>query len=165
MSGQLTQLQKCLKSVQVGIRELSYRLHPSVLERLGLSAALQRHVEEFSRRSAITVDFEDRIDGSAMPPDVALCLYRVAQEALRNLEKHSGVREARLGLDVYSNAFELIVSDEGRGFEPARTRQMGGLGLTSMRERVILVGGELHVESAPGKGTVVRARVPFQSRN
>lgn len=89
----------------------------------------------------------------------------VAQEALRNLEKHSGVREVRLGLDVYSNAFELIVSDEGRGFEPARTRQTGGLGLTSLRERMILVGGELHVESAPGKGTVVRARVPFQSRN
>lgn len=165
VSGQLTQLQKCLKSVQVGIRELSYRLHPSVLERLGLSAALRRHVEEFSRRSAITIDFEDRIDSSAMPPDVALCLYRVAQEALRNLERHSGVQEARLDLDVYSNAFELTVSDEGRGFDPAQVRQMAGLGLTSMRERMILVGGEFHVESAPGRGTIVRARAPFQSRN
>ncbi len=98
-----------------------------------------------------------------MPSEVGLCLYRVAQEALRNLEKHSGVQQARLGLDHRDHAFELVIEDHGVGFESARVAQEGGLGFTSIKERIGLVNGDLQINSAPGRGTLIRVRIPDQS--
>jgi signal transduction histidine kinase len=160
LGSDLKELQNSVYSVAATIRDLSHKLRPSLLEMLGLSAALQKQTEEFSRHTGIRIQFRDSLAGRIVASDVALCLFRIAQEGLHNLEKHSGVREGYLALGYVDDSFELIISDHGRGFEPERAGQMGGLGLTSMKERVRLVNGHFTVESAPGEGTCIRVRVP-----
>ena len=105
------------------------------------------------------VNVKTSLDSEVIPPDVALCLYRVAQESLHNAAKHSGTRQAEVTVERVGGELELIVTDAGQGFDSKEWRQ-GGLGLTSMEERVRLAGGTLDIESSPQKGTRVRARVP-----
>ena len=96
---------------------------------------------------------------ASLPKDVALCVYRVAQEALRNVVKHAGTKEARVSLVGSSRELILTVQDRGVGFDLAGVRSREGLGLSSMGERVRLVRGELSVVSEPGQGTTVTVRV------
>ncbi len=158
--GVLKQLQLGLTAAHAGIRSLSYELHPSLLQNLGLGAALQRHTQEFSTRTGITIHYQNLLEERKLPSEVALCLYRIAQEALRNIEKHSGVKEARVVLDYRDHILELLIVDHGLGFELADARRANGLGLTSMVERTHLINGDLDINTAPGKGTAIRARIP-----
>ena len=133
------------------IHALSYRLHPSVLEDLGLAEALKTEIERVARQESISVTAKlDEIPES-VPHDVALCLFRVAQESLRNVARHAKARTVEVAVRALDGGLQLAVRDDGAGFDSALTRQRRTLGLTSMQERVRLLRGELDIESAPGQ--------------
>lgn len=143
------------------VHALSYRLHPAVLEELGLVEALRTEAHRFQRRDHLRVELALAEIPGRVPDAAALGLFRVAQEALQNVTRHAGARGVRLSLRVLDDGLQLAVSDDGRGFDPAVAGAGRTLGLASMRERIHLLGGELEIESQPGQGTTVLAWVPF----
>jgi signal transduction histidine kinase len=162
-------LADALRSVREGlalisedVHSLAYQLHPSVLEELGLAEALRAECEHRSRRH----EFEVVADLDPLPPDVdkdvALCLFRVAQEALGNAARHSRASAVTVTLRRVDGGLLLAVADDGAGFDPKARDAGRHLGLASMRERVRLVRGTLDVESAPGRGTTVVAWAPME---
>lgn len=142
------------------IQELSHRLHSSKLEYLGLVAAVGSFCREFSNRHDVTVDFHSENIPEALPKEISLCFFRVVQEALQNSVKHSGEKRCEVSLRFIANEVVLIVSDLGVGFDPEKVSGQG-LGLTSMKERLKLVDGELRIDSKPQQGTTIHARVPL----
>jgi signal transduction histidine kinase len=146
------------------VHSLSRQLHPSILDDLGLVEALRSECTSFARREGIAVSYRPGDVPPLVPRDVALCVYRVAQEALRNVAKHAAVNEARVALAGTGPELVLRVEDDGAGFDVAAVRSAPGLGLSSMEERVRLVRGRLVVASAPGRGTTVEVHVPVVQR-
>jgi signal transduction histidine kinase len=146
------------------VHALSYRLHPSILEDLGLAAALRAESEHFTRQESVPVDVKLREIPEEIPGEPALCLFRVAQEALRNIARHARARVVELSLRGLDGGLQLAVRDDGCGFDPAGPRTRASLGLVSMGERVRSLGGELDIESAPGHGTTVLAWVPMKGK-
>jgi PAS domain S-box-containing protein len=144
------------------VHSLSYRLHPSLLEDLGLTDALKAECERFSRMECIVVEAKLEKVPAIIPGDAGLCLFRVTQEALRNIARHAQASAAQVCVRCLDGGLQLAVTDRGVGFDPAKHRQRPSLGLASMRERVRLVGGELDIESAPGHGTTIVAWVPLE---
>ena len=145
------------------VHTLAYRLHPSILEDLGLAATLRAEAERFSRQHGIVAEVTLTGMPEVVPPEPALCLYRVAQEALRNVARHAGARTVHVSLRGRDGGLQLAIHDDGAGFVPELVRGSHmGLGLTSMRERVRLLRGTLDIESAPGRGTTVAAWVPLR---
>jgi PAS domain S-box-containing protein len=142
------------------IHSLAYQLHPSVLEELGLADALRTECERTGRRGRVELSVELDPLPPAVGRDAALCLFRVAQEALNNVIRHAGARAARVALRQRDGGLLLGVRDDGVGFDPGRAREGRSLGLASMRERVRLVNGTLDIESVPGRGTAIVAWVP-----
>jgi two-component system sensor histidine kinase UhpB len=140
---------------------LARQLRPTALDDLGLKAALASHVSELGRQGKIGAAFESRGDFSDLPPDVQLVVYRVAQEALSNAAQHSGANRVEVRLVREGDRVELIVSDDGSGFTFEQAAR--GLGIAGMRERALLVGGDLDVESRPATGTRVRLTVPLET--
>jgi PAS domain S-box-containing protein len=144
------------------IHSLAYQLHPSLLEELGLAEALRAECERRGREGSliISMDLDPLPEGLSM--DAALCLFRVAQEALTNVARHAGVSVASVALRCVEHGLRLTVHDDGAGFD--MQSPVGGmhLGLASMRERVRLAGGTLQVESSPGQGTTIAAWVPAE---
>jgi signal transduction histidine kinase len=149
------------QELSTDVHRLSHRLHPAKLELLGLVAAVKSFCKELSRQEGARIEFTHRKVPTSIPEDVALCIYRIVQEALRNVVKHSGTGEARVELTGGRDAIRLQVSDSGVGFKPDSVKASGGLGLVSMRERLRLVGGEFSIESQPSRGTRVDIRVPL----
>lgn len=143
------------------IHRLSHQLHPSRLEDLGLVMAVRSYCHEISKQGNLTVDFSDDNVPQPLPREVALCVYRIVQEALRNVIKHSGSRTAVVELKGGPEEIRLEVSDSGKGFDPAAATASEGLGLASMRERVRNLGGKLSILSGPARGTRVVVRIPF----
>jgi signal transduction histidine kinase len=143
------------------VHALSYQLHPSVLDDLGLQDALKVECERFSRRESIAAElaFEVPVE---LPRDVSTCLFRVAQEALRNAARHAQASSVRLVVAPANGAVEMTVTDNGVGFDSARRRTHHSLGHASMRERAALVSGALEVKSEPGRGTTVKVSVPMK---
>ncbi len=146
------------------IQALSHRLHSRNLELLGLAATAKSYCRESSDVSGIKVDFRCENVPEDLPREIALCLFRVLQEAAQNAIKHSGSQDLQVYLTSKPNELELIVQDSGIGFEPEKAIQEQGLGLASMRERVKLMGGDLLIDSQPRRGTTVQARVPLNLR-
>jgi PAS domain S-box-containing protein len=165
IDSELHALQTRVAQVSEHVRNLAYQLHPSILDDLGLAIALRSYCEEFSRREGINVEFTHRNLDRPVSPEAASCLYRVTQEALRNVAKHSGAKNAFVSVSGKGRYVYLTVRDEGVGFlsESAMTRR--GLGLTSMTERSHLLNGTLQVTSAPQKGTTVEVRVPREAHS
>src|SRR5262249_40809668 len=157
----LRTMQEKLVGLSEDVHALSRQLHPSILDDLGLVEALRSECASFSRREGIAVVYRPEDVPTTLPKDVALCVYRVAQAALRNLAKHAAVNEAWVTLVGAGPELLLRVQDEGVGFDPAEVRSQPGLGLSSMEERVRLVSAELCVMSTPGRGTTVEVRVPL----
>jgi signal transduction histidine kinase len=141
------------------VHGISHRLHPSKLEALGLVATIRAHCRDVSRQNLAVHFTEDNVP-EGIPSDVALCLFRVLEEALSNVASHSHASEAMVTLVNGDGRLTLRVSDSGHGFI-VNSKPSRGLGLTSMRERLNALGGSLSITSAPGKGTVVEARVPL----
>lgn len=139
------------------VHAISHRLHPSKLESLGLVATVRAHCRDLSRKS-LTAHFSEHDMPTGVPADTALCLFRVAEEALSNVARHSGAPEAFVTLFGTGSDVVLRVADTGSGFED-RGGDDEGLGLVSMRERVQALGGTFTITSVSGKGTVVEARV------
>jgi signal transduction histidine kinase len=160
----LRAMQEQLGSLFEDMHALSRQLHPSILDDLGLVDALRSECASFSRREGIAVVYHPEAVPTPLPKDVALCLYRVAQEALRNLAKHAAVNEAWVSLLAAGPELVLRVEDKGVGFDPAAMRSQPGLGLSSMEERARLIHAEFAVRSAPGRGTTVEVRVPLGGR-
>jgi signal transduction histidine kinase len=143
------------------VRKLAYRLHPSILDHLGLAIALQSHVEEFGKREEIEALFTQRNLPEAMPQPVATCLYRVAQEALRNVAKHAKASRVVVRLAQCDHSLHMSIFDSGVGFTPPKGKELQGLGFVSMQERVRLVGGRMSIRSRPDRGTYLFIRVPL----
>jgi len=142
------------------VHAMSSRLHPSVLDDLGLIEALKAECARVARRGALRVEVDASGAPGALSPDASLCLFRVAQEALSNASRHGHASAVTVLLSSRSNGLQLAVSDNGRGFDPDRPREHASLGLASMRERVRLLQGKFEIESTPGRGTTVVAWVP-----
>jgi signal transduction histidine kinase len=158
----MREIREGLARLSEDVHALSYRLHPSVLEDLGLVEALKAECERFARQQSLPVEVKLREVPESVPRDAALCLFRVAQEALRNAARHANARAVEVSARVHDGGLQVAVRDDGTGFDPALQRDRRTLGLTSMRERVHLLEGELDIESAPGQGTTVMAWVPLK---
>jgi signal transduction histidine kinase len=157
LRARLRELWRSTNEIAHGVHHLAHQLHPFTLETLGIVAALRALSRELSERG-LRVAFNSDAADSEVSPAVALGLFRVAQEALNNVLKHSGARDATLHFSCSERVVTIRVEDRGRGFD-ARARG-DGLGLVSMRERLLQLGGEVAIESRPGAGTAVEARVP-----
>jgi len=144
------------------VQALSHHLHSSKLEYLGLVAATKSFCKELSEKYVLEIEVDSEGVPQSLPQDVALALFRVLQEGLKNAVKYSGSRHFEVKLSGTPGGVELSVRDAGIGFEPEEEAMKGaGLGLTSMQERLKLVHGELSIESRLGQGTLIRATVPL----
>ena len=157
----LDRFQKQLAEIATDVQALSHQLHPQHLVYVGLEAAMRSFCRGLTDQKGVQFDllFEDV--PSTILPDVSLCLFRILQEALHNAVRHSGCEHFEVCLRGTGDTIELTVRDEGVGFDVEATAGFG-LGLTSMRERLKLVGGELFIESQSSRGTTIRARTPIQ---
>ena len=147
--------------VAVELHRVSHELHPARLQQLGLEQSVRSFCEELTAARKIAIDVQIEVASSQFAPDVSLCLYRVAQEALQNVVKHSGAGKAVLRLISDDREVVLRVTDDGVGFDPSAVRQKATLGLISMRERTRLVNGRFLVSSDGSGGTIVDVRVPL----
>ena len=159
---EVSRLQQRIVDVTHVTRQLSHELHPGVLEHAGLVAALRGHCAEFGAQHGIDVTFTAAAGINGVPAETALCLYRVTQEALRNVAAHAVAGTARVALTPAGKSLELSILDDGQGFDLAAARRRGGVGLVSLDERVRLVGGSLRIETQPQRGTEVLVSVPLQ---
>jgi signal transduction histidine kinase len=147
------------------VERISRNLRPSVLDELGLAAVLRDTSTEFAERTGVALELACVRLTARLPADAELTLYRILQEALKNIEQHARARHVAVLLRRQRGSIQLVIRDDGIGFNPAHPRAgrngKGGLGLLSMRERVAYVGGVLKVKSLRRAGTVIEARVPL----
>jgi signal transduction histidine kinase len=153
-------LQQQTKGLAESVRLLSHHLHPSVLQHVGLVAAVDALCAETERQYAGRVLFNGSDDCARIGADIELCLFRITQEALRNAFTHGGAKRAAVSITRSGRSLDLTVVDDGKGFDVARARQNGGLGLLSIEERARLVCGELTVDSYLQQTTIVHASIP-----
>jgi signal transduction histidine kinase len=157
----LSTLHKRTLDLADSVRRLSHDLHPSMLQQVGLRAALESHCTEFQQQNGIDVTFYTAEDVTVVLPDAALCLYRAAQEALRNVAKHAEARRTQVVLSRENDELTLTIVDDGKGFDKALVhRRGGGLGLLSIEERARLLHGSVRIETAGQRGTIVRVAIP-----
>jgi signal transduction histidine kinase len=149
-----------VKQLSSVVHGLSTVLHPSKLEQLGLVAAVRGLCQELARAHGLAIEFSDRSIPASIPGETALCLYRIAQESLSNVIKHSGARHARVDLSGDEGGVSLRVVDDGAGFDGGAPDRKEGLGLVSMRERLRLVGGTIAIDARPSAGTRIDVYVP-----
>jgi len=160
---QLHELMNSASELGSDLHTLSHRLHSSTLQRLGLGPGVASCCKEFAAYEDVQVDFSNGDLPKSLSPDVSLCLFRIVQESLRNVKKHSGARQARVRLQAEDGAIHLCVTDDGIGFDVINTSGAHGLGLWSMRQRVRLVAGCIEITSEPGKGTRIDVWAPVTS--
>jgi PAS domain S-box-containing protein len=163
LGGRVRELSARVKQLSSAVHDLSHQLHPAKLEQLGLVAAVRGLCQELGRSHALAIEFTHPGVPEAIPEDVALCLYRIVQEALRNVIKHSGAEHAGVELSGAEDAICLRIADDGAGFDPGSARAGGGLGLVSMRERLRLINGTIAIDSAPFGGTRIEVCVPLSA--
>ena len=142
-------------------RRIQMDLHPSILDDLGIAPALAWFCRKFETTYPLKIEREVAIKESELPQSLEKAIYRISQEAFNNIAKHSQANQARLSLQKNSNTVELIIQDNGQGFEFTVDTSRKGLGLSSMRERAEVSGGTFSIESAQGKGTIIRASWPI----
>lgn len=148
-------------NLSMAIHRLSHDLHPSRLIHLGLATTIRSLCGELSEAYGLNIEFRHAGLPATLSPDVSLCFYRIVQESLNNVIKHSGAENAQVELRGTEEEIRLRISDSGSGFDVESARSRGGLGLLSMRERLRLVGGELSIYSQPSHGTEVNVFVPL----
>jgi signal transduction histidine kinase len=158
------QFQQQVLEIASDIQSLSHELHSARLQYLGIAVAMKGFCKEFAEQQKVEIDFKAHDLLSPLPPDISLCLFRIAQEALHNSAKHSGVRQFEVRLWGSPDEIHLTVKDSGAGFDLEAAKNSRGLGLISMGERLKLVNGTLSINSQPKGGTTINARVPLGSR-
>jgi len=160
----LTKAQTHIAELVNDIQAMSHRLYSPNLKYVGLAQAAEALCRDFAVAQPIAIDFYSDGVSKDLPEEICLCLFRVLQEALQNVAKHSKARRGEVVLIGGPDTIELRVSDEGNGFQPERVLVGASLGLPSMKQRLKLVNGQVSIESEPGRGTVIRARVPLQAK-
>lgn len=150
-----------IKETSREIHRMSYDLHPSKLVHLGLVTTVAGLCEELARRHGLKIEFTHENVPADLPQDVSLCLYRIVQECLNNVIRHSGAQEAQVSLRLIEDEIRLRVVDSGIGFDLESPRLKKGLGLAGMRERLRLVGGRISIDSGPSQGTQIDATIPL----
>jgi PAS domain S-box-containing protein len=150
-----------IKELASDLHTLSHQLHSSRLEHVGLASALSGLCREVSEKYKLKIEFSGTDVRRTIAKDVALCLFRVAQEALGNVVKHSQARSADVELGASPDGLSLRIHDDGRGFQTDTTKLNTGIGLIGMHERIRLVGGRLLIRSEPMRGTQILAEVPL----
>jgi PAS domain S-box-containing protein len=158
----VTDLQQELIKIGTDIRHISHELHPALLQEAGLPAALSSYCEEFSKVRGLSVSCDVDESVKELPPGAALCLYRIAQEALGNAAKYSKAKKVEVRMTQSDGRVRLSVSDDGVGCDPHQSGKSGGLGVINMRERVLQLQGTFQFDSEPGRGTTVKAEIPFR---
>jgi len=158
---QLRNMRQELESLSDDMRRLAHELHPTILEHFGLVAALRSFCGEISHLGSSTVSFRQRNVPASIPYEIALCLYRVAQEFLAGRMKHSLTTTAVVTLAGASSHIQLAISDDGAGFDTAAEPEERRVGMVAMRERVRLAGGTLSVTSRPEGGSRLEVRIPL----
>ncbi|RCV90194.1 cache domain-containing protein [Billgrantia montanilacus] len=166
-SSSLAATDRILETAIQDLRRLAYDLRPSVLDDLGLVAALESLCSDLVERRRLQIHFESNIDSRQCQPVLATALYRITQESLHNIEKHAdGARQVKVKLVRRRSWVYLEIADDGEGFawRAGQGHEQGGtgLGLRNIQDRVDLLGGRLSIEAAPGKGVRIRLKVPFQ---
>jgi PAS domain S-box-containing protein len=145
------------------MHSLAHRLHSSTLKSAGLIPGLRSLCAEFTEHFGISATFEAQNVPDSLPDGVALCLFRVAQEALQNVKKHSGATAAEVRVTGHEGKIHLSISDQGNGFSPTTVASRAGIGIRSMQERIRLVGGLLELNTQPMKGSQIDAWVPIET--
>lgn len=162
---ELRNLRQELASTSEAVHDISYRLHPSLVEDLGISTALRTECERVQKYTDASIKVQIGAIPERIPKDAALCAYRVIQEALNNAVRHAEADNIEILLDKEGQTLKLEVLDDGRGFIEAQAKSKVSLGLSSMRERVSMMDGTIGIRSAPGAGTTVGAVVPLTGEN
>ena len=144
------------------VRKLAAELRPSILDDLGLIAALEWHSQEFTRRFNIPVEFRSQVKDLPAPPAIATGLFRMYQESLTNVARHAAAKKVSANLLVSNTEIHLTVQDDGKGFDLEGTGERKTLGLLGMKERAIMIGGKLDIISKPGEGTLILINVPLK---
>ncbi len=157
-------LQTQAQEIAAELHRLSYKLHPSKLDHLGLAAAVRSLCKELTDSKKLKVEFHQSGFPATLERDITLCVFRIAQEGLRNCVKHSGAESARVVLTKTRSAVRLVVSDNGCGFNTKSGLMEKGLGFISMKERLHLLGGEINVYSRPLRGTRIEVSVPLKTQ-
>lgn len=161
--GALDEVRQTADATLAGVRQFSRDLRPSILDHLGLVAALSWLTQDVGERAGIVTRLDVTGTARRLPPETELTLFRIAQESLRNVEKHANARETVVALSFKEGSLELTVSDDGEGFDPSPPAdhfiRSGRLGITGMAERAQLIGGRLTINSTPGRGTRVMVTV------
>ncbi len=161
---QLASLRTITKEAIDSLRRTIFALRPPALDDLGLEAAIMRYADLHARPAGVTVSISGSVDAHSLGPDGEVALFRVIQESLNNVVRHSGATAAQISLRQHPDgAIEVHVRDNGRGFDPSAARRSDAVGIYGMAERAEMLGGQLTVVSAPGEGTVVNAVFPVAS--
>lgn len=158
LRSRLQKLSGDAREIAGDVHNLSRELHPSKLQMLGLPSAMRSLCDDISKQVGVQVTFTHSVLPQQIDPNVSLCLYRITQEALHNIARHSGAPDAQVRLTRDDDNLTLQIADSGVGFNPGA--EHAGLGLVSMRERVAFLKGRLAVDSVPGGGTRIEVRVP-----
>ena len=151
-----------VQSLNADVRQISHRLHPAILKDLGLPAALKALVEDLGHRENMPATFTVLDMPKEWPEGAATAMYRITQEALRNVAKHAGKTHVKVVLRGTDHTIELKVTDFGIGFDQDPELRNGGLGMISMQERARFAGGTFKVESELGSGTAITVRLPLE---
>jgi signal transduction histidine kinase len=163
VAGPLRELRRDTSEIAADVRRLSHRLHSSTLDYLGLVPALQKLVAEFSERHGIAIALAHATLPPSLPSEVALCLFRVAEESLANVARHSKALSAGVHVAGAPDGIHLTVEDAGTGFDVTTLGRRAGLGFVSMQERLRVLHGTIHVDSTPAQGTRIEVWVPSAS--
>ncbi|NMA82653.1 MAG: sensor histidine kinase [Epulopiscium sp.] len=162
---ELTELRDMIKFNMEDIRRIIYDLRPMILDDLGLIPALERHIEQVQEESGLDISFEGEVSAFKLAPDIGLTLFRVTQEALRNIVKHAKATKVEVRLSFLKDYIELFIKDDGVGFNMAeiesRQGEHAGFGISAMRERVMLLQGKFEIRSQIGGGTRCYATIPL----
>ena len=150
-----------INDFSAALRNLSHNLYPPSLRYLGLRAALKSVGKEFEETYGIHTDVVVPAEAPRLPAEMELCVFRILQESLQNIAKHSGARKVKIVLESKAGEIRLTISDSGCGFNPSEVRKTAGLGLLSMEERAMSIGACLTVNTSPGAGTEIRLSVPL----
>jgi signal transduction histidine kinase len=161
LRGRVDRLRELVEGSLAMIRNMARLLRPTMLDDLGLAAALEGQAREISRSTGVEIVVESAGLSEELPDEHKICLFRIVQEALNNVCRHANADSVEIALESSESSVSMVIQDDGRGFRPGQTK---GLGLIGMHERVESLGGTLAIESEPGKGTRIEVHLPFMKR-
>jgi PAS domain S-box-containing protein len=165
VQNRLQEVRKRVTEISSDVQALSHELHSTSLEYLGIVAATRSFCRGLAAKYEVSIEFRDDHVPMHLPKEISLCLFRVAQEALHNALKHSGVKQFVVEMIGAAKEVRLVVRDAGAGFDVEEAKGRGSLGLVSMKERINMVRGQFSIESRPGEGTKIVASVPLKAEN